>query len=47
VKNHVTLNFKVIRQGHAFGSSWNESPDPQNIKNKNKFVDLACVLTVT
>ena len=28
VKNHVTLNFKVFRQGQAFVSSWSEFPDP-------------------
>jgi len=44
-QNHVTLNFKVIRQGHAFGSSLNELglPDPQNIRNKPKFFAIACV----
>jgi len=37
------LNFKVIRQVHAFGSSCNELPDPQSFRNKNKFVALACI----
>ena len=28
VQNHVTLRFKVIREGHAFVTSWNGFPDP-------------------
>jgi len=28
MQNHVILIFKVVRQGHAFGSSWNELLDP-------------------
>jgi len=44
VQNHVTLDFKVIRQGHAFGGSWNELPETLNIRNKNKFVAAACVV---
>jgi len=39
----MTLNFKVIYQGHAFDSSLNELPDPQNIRNKTKFFAIACV----
>jgi len=37
--NHVTLNFKVIRQGDAYESKWNEFPDPLNIGNKKYFHD--------
>ena len=43
LQNHMTLNFKVIYQGHAFDSSLNELPDPQNIRNKTKFFAIACV----
>ena len=34
VQHHVTLSFKVIRNSHAFLTSWNEFPDPKNIRNK-------------
>jgi len=28
VQHDVTLKFKVMRQGDAYGSWWNEFPDP-------------------
>jgi len=37
------LNLNVIREGHALGSRWNKFPDPQNIRNRNKFGVVACV----
>lgn len=50
MQNYVTLNFKVIHQGHAyrsrwnefpdaFGTRWNEFPDPLNIGEKNNLQD--------
>jgi len=42
VQNNVTLDFKVIRQGHAFGSTRNELPDPQNIRNKQNWCSRMC-----
>jgi len=37
---HVNLNFKVVRQGHAYGSMWHECPGPGNIR-KNKMIKIA------
>jgi len=28
MQNHLTINFKVIRQSDAYESRWNEFPDP-------------------
>jgi len=44
VRNRVTLDFEVICQGHAFGGNWNELPETENIRHKNKFVATACVV---
>ena len=44
VHNHVTLNFKVIRQSDAYGSRLNEFPDPLNIGNKKMICKIACLV---
>ena len=43
VKHHETLSFKVIPKGHAFVMRWIGLPDPNNIRNKQKFIKIACV----
>ena len=46
-KFNVTLNFKIIRQSHTFGSIWNELSDLKSIGNKNKFIALAFIVPET
>ena len=36
----MILSFKVIREGHAFVTSWNGFSDPKNIGNKKKSIVL-------
>ena len=40
----MTLDFEVICQGHAFGSSWIELPETLNIRKKTIFVATASVV---
>ena len=41
VDHNVTFSFKVTREGHAFGNSWNDFFDLKNLGNKKKFITLA------
>ena len=34
----MTLSFKVIREGHAFVTSWNGFPDPKTLETKKSIV---------
>ena len=38
VDHDVTFSFKIKREGHANGDSWNEFPDLKSIQNKNKII---------
>ena len=41
VDHNVTFSFKVTREGHANGNSWNDFFDLKNLGNKKKFITLA------
>ena len=36
VDHDVTFSFKVMREGHANGDSWNEFPDLKSLRNNKK-----------
>ena len=36
VDHNVTFSFKVKREGHASGDSWNEFSDLKSLQNNNK-----------
>ena len=43
VQGHVTLTYKVTRQGYCIGLCFFEFLDPKNPKNKKKIIALACI----
>ena len=43
IQSHVTLTYKVTRQGYSVGLCCVEFPDPKKHRNKKKFIAVACL----
>ena len=46
-QGHVTLMYKVTRQGHDIGLYSIDFPEWKNLKNKKKIIALACIQAKT
>ena len=46
-QGHVTLTYKVTRQGHDIGLYSIDFPEWKNLRNKQKMFALACIQAKT
>ena len=46
-QGHVTLTYKVTRQGHDIGLYSIDFPEWKNLRNKKKIIPLACIQAKT